>query len=342
MSSKFLVAALLALVVLAGCGGPRSPFIKQVEKVDKYTDRGDEKFNQGNLPLASKEFNRALTLSRGMDYQPGVARQLNNLGAVALEKGDLPRARELFTRAWEVNRSQENWAEASTNQANLATVAQQAGDLDAVRLHLTQTENAARWSRNKSALARAYMRWSGFALDQLDFGLAESYLKLAKRLARTPAVKAAVAYQRGRLALARGDTPAAVNYLSQALSGDRELQDRAAMAADLYHLGEAYRLRGDWYQAFRYYARAFDVYASMGRQARLRECLARLQEANREGSLNQPLDRFEKHLKAVKRRKDDQRKTAGHQAAPGKLPWTNQPRRPRVVGETGRAIRNGK
>lgn len=298
ISGKAWAAILLALVVLAGCGGPRSPFVKQVEKVDKYGDRGDKMFGQGKLPQASREFNRALVLSRGIDYQPGVSRQLNNLGAVALEQGDLRRARELFTRAWEVNRSQGNWAEASTNQANLATVAQQAGDMDAVRLHLTQAENAARWSKNKTALARAYVRWSALALDQLDFGRAESYLKLARRLARTPAAKAAVAYQQGRLALARGDTAAAADHLSQALSGDRELQDRAAMAADLYYLGEAYRLWGDWDRAFRYYARAFDVYASMGRQAQLRECLARLKEANREGFLNQPLERFEKHLKA--------------------------------------------
>lgn len=299
MSGKSWLAVLLALVVLAGCGGPRSPFVKQVEKVDKYTERGDEMFAQGKLPGATREFNRALDLSRGMDYQPGVARQLNNLGAVALEQGDLARARELFTRAWEVNRSQGNWAEASTNQANLATVAQQAGDQDAVILHLNQAEEAAVWSNDRAALARAYMRWSGFYLDQLDFGQAEAYLKRAQPLARrTPALKAAVAFQQGRLALARGDTSAAATYLSRALSGDRELQDRAAMAADLFYLGETYRARRDWPQAFRYYVRAFDVYASLGRQARLQECLARLKEVNREGFLNQPLERFEKHLQA--------------------------------------------
>jgi len=299
MSGRFWVAGLLGLVFLAGCGGPRSPFIKQVEKVDKYSDRGEEKFAQGDLPLASKEFNRALTLSRAMDYQPGVARQLNNLGAVALEQGDLSRARDLFTRAYEVNRSQGNWAEASTNQANLATVAQQDGDLDEAILHLTQAEEAARWSQDRAALGRVYVRWSGFALDQLDFGRAEAYLKQAKRLARrTPALKAAVAYQQGRLALARGDTSAAATYLTQALNGDREVQDRAAMAADLFYLGETYRVQGNWSRAFTYYARAFDVYASLGRQTRLQECLTRLREANREGYLNQPLERFEKHLKA--------------------------------------------
>lgn len=298
MFGKSWIVLLLALVFLGGCGGPRSPFAKQVEKVEKYSDRGGEWFAQGNLPRASKEFDRALDLSRGMDYQPGVARQLNNLGAVALEQGDLARARELFTRAWEVNRSQGNWVEASTNQANLATVAQQTGDIDAVIRHLTQAEEIARQSKDKAALARTYVRWSGFALEQQDFSRAEAYLNLAKPLARTPSLKAALSYQQGRLALARGDTQAATSHLTQALTWDRELQDRAAIAADLYHLGEAYRLQRDWPQAFRYYVRAFDVYAALGRQTRLRECLVRLKEANREGSLNQPLERFEKQFKA--------------------------------------------
>jgi tetratricopeptide (TPR) repeat protein len=233
-----------------------------------------------------------------MDYQPGVARQLNNLGAVALEQGDLPQARDFFTRAWEVNRNQGNWAEASTNQANLATVAQQAGNQGAAARHLTQAEEAARVSKNKAALARLYCRWAGFYLDQMDLGRAEEYLNLAQRLARTPAVKAVVAHQRGRLALARGDAPAAIAYLTRALEGDRQLLDRAAIAADLYYLGEASRLGQDWSRAFDYYARAFDVYASLGRQARLRECLNRLKEANREGVLNRPLERFEKHTQA--------------------------------------------
>lgn len=298
MSGKAWFAILLAVIFLGGCGGPLSPFTKQVDKVEKYSDKGDEWFNQGDLPRATREFDRALTLSRSMDYQPGVARQLNNLGAVALEQGDLSLARELFTRAWEVNRSRGNWAEASTNQANLATVAQQAGDLEAVTRHLTQAEDAARWSKDKEALARAYVRWSGFAIDRLDFSGAEAYLKLAKRLARTPALKAAVSFQQGRLALARSDAPGAALHLTRALEGDRWLQDRAAMAADLYYLGEAYRLLRDWPRAFRYYVRAFDVYASLGRRAQLQECLVRLREANQEGDLNKPLERFEKKLQA--------------------------------------------
>ncbi len=284
----------LALLCCWGCGAPRSPFGKQVDKVEKFTQRGDEWYSQGDLDRAEREFQRGLTLSRGMDYQPGVARQLNNLGALALEQGDLRQARDLFTRAWEVNRSQGQWAEASANQANLATVAEQEKNLEAVVHHLSQAESAARQSRDKGALARIYARWADLARQQLDFGRAEAYLKMAQPLARTPALKAQAAHQQGRLALARGDAGAAIDHLIRALEWDREVQDRAAMAADLYYLGEACRLSRDWPRAFDYYARAFDVYASLKRRARLQDCLARLQEANREGALNRPLDRFEK------------------------------------------------
>jgi tetratricopeptide (TPR) repeat protein len=289
-----LGALALALLCCWGCGGPRSPFGKQVDKVEKFTKRGDEWYSQGDLSRAEREFQRALSLSRGMDYQPGVARQLNNLGAVALEQGNLRQARELFDRAWEVNRSQGNWAEASANQANLATVAHQQKDLEGVVLHLSQAETAARHSKDKGALARIYARWADFSLHQQDFSRAEAYLKLAQPLARTPALKAAVAHQQGRLALARGDAGGAISHLIRALEWDREVQDRAAMAADLYYLGEACRLGRDWPRAFDYYARAFDVYASLNRRARVQDCLARLKEANREGALNRPLDRFEK------------------------------------------------
>lgn len=299
MLSKSWGALILASgLFLLGCGAARDPYGQKVKQVGTYTDRGDEWYNQGNLPRATKEFQRALDLSRGLDYQPGVARQLNNLGAVALEQGDLAQARQFFTRAWEINRNQENWAEASTNQANLATVAEQAGERPAAARHLSQAEEAARQSGAKEALGRIFCRWAGFFLDQQDFAQTEEYLELAQPLAKTGALKAALAHQRGRLALALRDAPLAITHFTRALEGDRAALDRAAMAADLYYLGEASALRRDWSQAFDYYARAFDVYASLGRQARLKDCLARLKEADREGALNRPLESFEKRLPA--------------------------------------------
>ncbi len=52
----------------------------------------------------------------------------------------------------------------------------------------------------------------------------------------------------------------------QALTIDRSVLDRAAMAADLSRLGEAYQTRGDLVQAWENYVRAFDVYAGLGKR----------------------------------------------------------------------------
>lgn len=286
---------ILLLVLLAGlwgCGGPRSPLMKQVEKVERHSQKGAEWLNQGEREQAAREFERALNLSRGMDYQPGVARELNHLGAVALEKQDFQQARELFRRALEVNLSLGNSLEASTNLANLATVAELEGDELTAAYYLTEAENHARRSKDKDALARIYARWADFFRQKGDLGRAEVYLDMARPLARAPAVKAQVAHQEGRLALARGNPQAASRHLLAALEWDRELQDRAAMAADLFQLGEASRMLKDWERAFDYYARAFAVYSFLKRQNRLQECLERLREANREGGLNRSLEPF--------------------------------------------------
>ena len=53
---------------------------------------------------------------------------------------------------------------------------------------------------------------------------------------------------------------------TQALTTDRSVLDRAAMAADLFSLGEVYQTRGDLASAWDNYVRAFDVYAGMGKK----------------------------------------------------------------------------
>ena len=139
-----------------------------------------------------------------------------------------------------------------------------------------------------------YLQWASFYLDQNDPGSAQVFLTRAEPLATTPELKGALFHHRGRLALARGDTGEALEMFTQALTTDRSVLDRAAMAADLFYLGEVYQTRGDLAEAWDYYVRAFNVYAGLGRKAQLCKCLKRLQEVNREGSLGHSLERFEK------------------------------------------------
>ena len=139
-----------------------------------------------------------------------------------------------------------------------------------------------------------YLQWASFYLDQNDPASAQDFLTRAQPLATTPALKGTLCHHRGRLALARGDTGQALEMFTQALTIDRSLLDRGAMAGDLFYLGEAYQARGDLPQAWDNYVRAFDVYAGLGKKAQLSKCLQRLQEVNRQGQMGRSLERFEK------------------------------------------------
>jgi tetratricopeptide (TPR) repeat protein len=291
--SRWARVGLVALLV-GGCAAKQDPFAQQVKRIDEISLSGEELFSRGDLKRASRNFSRALTMSRAVDYPQGTAQQLNNLGAVALEEGDYPKARDYFTQAYNLNLDQQQFVAASINQANLATVAQKQGKPAEVSQHLLAAQDAVRLSHSPQALGRVYLQWASFYLDQNDPASAQDFLTRAQPLATTPELKGTLFHHRGRLHLARGDTGQALEMFTQALKIDRSVLDRAAMAADLFCLGEAYQSRGDLPQAWDNYVRAFDVYAGMGKQAQLPKCLQRLREVNLQGALGHSLERFEK------------------------------------------------
>jgi tetratricopeptide (TPR) repeat protein len=229
-----------------------------------------------------------------VDYPQGVAQQLNNLGAVALEEGEYQQARDHFTQAYNLNQERQQFVAASINQANLATVAAKQGQPAEASQHLLMAQDAATQSRSPQALGRVYLQWASFFLDQNDPGSAQDFLNRAQPLATTPELKGSLYHHRGRLALAQGDTGQALERLTLALNTDRSILDRAAMAADLFFLGEVCQTRGDLSQAWDNYVRAFDVYAGMEKKAQLSRCLKRLQEVNQQGQMGHSLERFEK------------------------------------------------
>jgi tetratricopeptide (TPR) repeat protein len=281
------------VLVASGCAARQDPFGQQVQRIDEVSMAGEELFSRGDLKRASRSFSRALTMSRSVDYPQGAAQQLNNLGAVALEEGDYQKARDHFTQAYHLNQDGQQWAAASINQANLATVAAKQSKPEEASRHLLEAHDAARQSRSPQALGRVYLQWASFYLDQKDPASAQDFLTRAQPLATTPELKGSLFHHQGRVALARGDTGQALERFALALTTDRSILDRAAMAADLFYLGEAYQTREDLPQAWDNYVRAFDVYAGLGRKAQLSRCLQRLQEVNRQGGMGHSLERFE-------------------------------------------------
>ncbi|MBM4286051.1 MAG: tetratricopeptide repeat protein [Deltaproteobacteria bacterium] len=291
---KWWGGLLVCLLTASGCGVKSDPYGQQVKRVEDYSVNGKQHLSQGDLKRAGRDFHRALDLSRGVDYQRGVAAQLNNLGAVALEQGDLKKARQLFTQAWEVNRDSGHWADAATNQANLATVAMKEGRPDQAAQHLALAEDAARRSEAKGALVLVWSQLAGLALDQNDPARARTYLEQAQAL-NQPDLKGALHYGWGRLFLLQGNTAEALRHLTLALEADKAALDLPAMAADLFLLGQTYQRRAEFDQAFTHYARAFEVYAALKKTAGAQKCRERLREVNIQGRLGRPLERFEEH-----------------------------------------------
>lgn len=291
------IGLMLAALLAGGCAAKQDPFGQQVQRINDVSIQGEQWFSKGDLKRASRDFSRALTMSRSVDYPQGEAQQLNNLGAVALEDGDVKQARDFFTQALQVNCEQQQWAAVSINQANLATLAQKTGNPGEAAQHLQAAQNAAWQARLPRALARVYLQWASFYLDQNDPASAEDFLNRAQPLATTPELKGTLAHHLGRLALARGDTALALERFTQALAFDRSILDRPAMGGDLFFLGEVYQTRGNLCQAWDYYVRAFDVFAGLGRKSQMLRCFKRLQEVNQKGQLGHSLERFEKLTK---------------------------------------------
>jgi len=236
----------LAACLVGGCAAKVDPFGQQVQRIHDISIQGEQLFSRGELERASRNFSRALILSRSVDYPQGSAQQLNNLGAVALEEEDFPKARDLFTQAYNLNLDRQQWEAASINQANLATAAQKAGHPGEASRHLLTAQDAAQRSGSPQALGRVYLQWAGFHLDQNDLAAAQDFLTRAQSLATIPELKGALSHHQGRLSLARGDTGQALASFSAALETDRSILARAAMAGDLFYLGEVFRTRGTW------------------------------------------------------------------------------------------------
>jgi tetratricopeptide (TPR) repeat protein len=257
---------------------------------------GQTRLGEGDLRRAERSFQQSLTISQGIDDPLGVAQQLNNLGAAALERGEFAQASEHFTRAREINQEYQAWAAASINLGNLATLAQKQGQLPQAARLLEEALDAADRANSPEARSRLLCQMAGLALDQNDLALAHNFLVKAKPQARHPHLQGSWNYQMGRLLQAQGDLEGARQHFLSALAFDRQVLDRSALAADLVALAEVAHAQGDLSAAFSYYERAFGVYDALRKSSLLPLYLERLRQLNAQGALGRNLAPFEARL----------------------------------------------
>jgi CHAT domain-containing protein len=175
--------------------------------------------DRGNVAAARVQYGQALALRERIDDSRGVAADHNNLGLLAQQLGDLDEAQQRFESALALNRRDGRDDAAATNLINLAGLASLAGDFG----------RAAAFYRDALATWRAREEWAeaGAALHGL-----------------------------GQLELRRGNYPAAVETLQEAVG----IYDRAGPLSDALQvrreLADAFAAEGELQRALEILRRA--------------------------------------------------------------------------------------
>jgi tetratricopeptide (TPR) repeat protein len=213
-----LVFGCLAL----GCGGAaksRLPDLRQ--QAVKLNDEGYQYYRESKWRLAQNKFAESLKVNRLIDHRPGIAANLNNLGAIAQEQGNLPEAEQFYREALAIQREIGDPAGVGEALNNLGTVYASLG----------------RWAEAENLYAEALV------------------------YVRTPPpgpLLALTLTHQGDAARHRRDYQRALVLYNEALAIDTARKNRAGQAVRWGRLGRTYLALGDYAAARRYFLMALE------------------------------------------------------------------------------------
>jgi tetratricopeptide (TPR) repeat protein len=177
----------LLVLVSSGCGRRPDPYQQQLSRALEAGLRGQELLSEGQTRRAERAFRRALEMQAALDYTPGTARELNNLGAAAAAREDLEQAETFFRQALFINQQLGQRAEAALNLANLAALAEKRGARRQAHQLLSEALTLARSSPTSRIVGQILCQQAGLAIEERDLGTAAALLaEAAPHLPRPP------------------------------------------------------------------------------------------------------------------------------------------------------------
>lgn len=205
-----------------GCGGAatsRLPDLRQ--QAVKLNDEGYQYYRESKWRLAQNKFAESLKVNRLIDHRPGIAANLNNLGAVAQDQGNLGEAERFYREALAIQREIGDPAGVGEALNNLGTVYAGLG----------------RWAE------------------------AENLYTEALAYVRTPQpgpLLALTLTHQGDAARQRRDYPRALALYNEALAIDTARKNRAGQAVRWGRLGRTYLAMADYAAARRFFLMALE------------------------------------------------------------------------------------
>jgi tetratricopeptide (TPR) repeat protein len=207
-----------------GCGGAaksRLPDLRQ--EAVKLNDEGYQYYRESRWRLAQNKFAQALKLNRLIDHRPGIASNLNNLGALAQEQGNLEEARKYYQEALTIQRE----------------IGDPGGLCEALNNLGTVYAGLGRWTEAQDLYQEA--------------------LGYARMLPPGPLLALTLTHQ-GDVARQQGEFQQALSLYQQALSIDEAQKNRAGRAVRWGRLGRTYLDLLDYTSAHRYLLLALEEF----------------------------------------------------------------------------------
>ena len=211
-----------------GCGGT-SKLVDMREDAVKRNEDGYKYYRESKWGQAQAKFNEALKLNRLIDHPEGMAANLNNLGAIALEQGKLADAEKYYRDALLMEEEGGNGRGIGEALNNLGVVYMKLG----------------RWNEADT-------------LFQQALGYARS---LPPRCSLLPLTLSHL----GDVARHRKDYQQALTLYQQALDLDTAARNRDGQAVRWGRLGRTYLDMGDYASAKQHLVKALDMFRCLQR-----------------------------------------------------------------------------
>jgi tetratricopeptide (TPR) repeat protein len=296
---KILVLGLevFLIILLMGCGGGRKNQLPpRVAEVKRLASEGSYWFRQGCFTKAERNFYRALETSRLVDNVAEMIRAHNNLGAVALAQDHYVEAGENLQKALELNKLLQSGLEESLALGNLGVLAYKAERYEEAEALWERALVIAEENGQKSALAIQLNHLGMLKRKQERLKEAELLLKRALAIgegAGAPSTLANSHMQLGVVARIQGDLTKAEKELTKALELDKGAENPSGIAQVLEEIGLLRQEQQLWETAYLSFDRAINLYAIMGKTAKVNQLFEHLKKNQAKGGVPQSLERYE-------------------------------------------------
>ena len=206
-----------------GCGKAKTRLPDLRQEAVKLNDEGYQYYRESRWRLARHKFTQSLNLNRLIDHRPGIAANLNNLGAIAQEQGNLAEAAAFYEEALAIQRE----------------IGDPSGLCEALNNLGTVYVGLGRWSEAQNLYLEA--------------------LSYARRLPPGPLLALSLTHQ-ADIARHNQDYVLALNLYREALTIDQAKKNRAGMAVRWARLGRTYLVMADYFSARRYFLMALEEF----------------------------------------------------------------------------------